>query len=159
NDEIISFESEDTERKIALEVAMQWTTAYTESVHTYANTINTHEGGTHEEGVRAALTTLINRYAREKGILKEKDDNLSGDDVREGLTAVISVKLSEPQFEGQTKTKLGNTEAKSFVQKVTGDQLGDWFERNPNQARDIIRKSIHAAAARMAAPKRPHATQ
>ncbi|NUT57790.1 MAG: DNA topoisomerase IV subunit B, partial [Agromyces sp.] len=119
NDEIISFESEDSERKIALEVAMQWTTAYTESVHTYANTINTHEGGTHEEGFRAALTTLMNRYAREKGILKDKDDNLSGDDVREGLTAVISVKLSEPQFEGQTKTKLGNTEAKSFVQKVT----------------------------------------
>ncbi|MFE6254000.1 DNA topoisomerase (ATP-hydrolyzing) subunit B [Agromyces sp. NPDC057865] len=159
NDEIISFESEDTERKIALEVAMQWTTAYTESVHTYANTINTHEGGTHEEGFRAALTTLINRYAREKGILKEKDDNLSGDDVREGLTAVISVKLSEPQFEGQTKTKLGNTEAKSFVQKVTGDQLGDWFERNPNQARDIIRKAIQAATARIAARKAREATR
>ena len=153
NDEIISFESEDTERKIALEVAMQWTTAYTENVHTYANTINTHEGGTHEEGFRAALTTLVNKYAREKGILKEKDDNLSGDDVREGLTAVISVKLSEPQFEGQTKTKLGNTEAKSFVQKVTGDQLGDWFERNPTQARDIIRKAIQAATARLAARK------
>ena len=159
NDEIISFESEDTERKIALEVAMQWTTAYTESVHTYANTINTHEGGTHEEGFRAALTTLINRYAREKGILKEKDDNLSGDDVREGLTAVISVKLAEPQFEGQTKTKLGNTEAKSFVQKVTGDQLGDWFERNPNQARDIIRKAIQAATARIAARKAREATR
>ena len=122
-------------------------------MHTYANTINTHEGGTHEEGFRAALTTLINRYAREKGILKEKDDNLSGDDVREGLTAVISVKLSEPQFEGQTKTKLGNTEAKSFVQKVTGDQLGDWFERNPTQARDVIRKAIQAATARIAARK------
>ena len=159
NDEIISFESEDTDRKIALEVAMQWTTAYTESVHTYANTINTHEGGTHEEGFRAALTTLINRYAREKGILKEKDDNLSGDDVREGLTAVISVKLSEPQFEGQTKTKLGNTEAKSFVQKVTGDQLGDWFERNPTQARDIIRKAIQAATARIAARKAREATR
>lgn len=159
NDEIISFETEDTERKIALEVAMQWTTAYTESVHTYANTINTHEGGTHEEGFRAALTTLVNRYAREKGILKEKDDNLSGDDVREGLTAVISVKLSEPQFEGQTKTKLGNTEAKSFVQKVTGDQLGDWFERNPNQARDIIRKAIQAATARIAARKAREATR
>ncbi|TYL53554.1 DNA topoisomerase (ATP-hydrolyzing) subunit B [Agromyces mariniharenae] len=159
NDEIISFESEDTERKIALEVAMQWTTAYTESVHTYANTINTHEGGTHEEGFRAALTTLMNRYAREKGILKDKDDNLSGDDVREGLTAVISVKLSEPQFEGQTKTKLGNTEAKSFVQKVTGDQLGDWFERNPNQARDIIRKAIQAATARIAARKAREATR
>ena len=159
NDEIISFESEDTDRKIALEVAMQWTTSYTESVHTYANTINTHEGGTHEEGFRAALTTLVNKYAREKGIIKEKDDNLSGDDVREGLTAVISVKLSEPQFEGQTKTKLGNTEAKSFVQKVTGDQLGDWFERNPAQARDIIRKAIQAATARLAARKAREATR
>jgi DNA gyrase subunit B len=153
HDEIISFESEDTERKIALEVAMQWTTSYNESVFTYANTINTHEGGTHEEGFRAALTTLVNRYAREKGILKDKDDNLSGDDVREGLTAVISVKLSEPQFEGQTKTKLGNTEAKAFVQKVVGDQLGDWFDRNPNQAKEIIRKALQAATARIAARK------
>ena len=153
NDEIISFESEDTERKIALEVAMQWTTAYTESVHTYANTINTHEGGTHEEGFRAALTTLVNKYAREKGILKDRDDNLSGEDVREGLTAVISVKLGEPQFEGQTKTKLGNTEAKAFVQKVVGDQLGDWFDRNPLQAKEIIRKAIQAATARFAARK------
>lgn len=153
NEEIISFESEDTDRHISLEVAMQWTTAYTESVHTYANTINTHEGGTHEEGFRAALTTLVNKYAREKGILKEKDDNLSGDDVREGLTAVVSVKLSEPQFEGQTKTKLGNTEAKAFVQKVTGDQLGDWFDRNPVPAKEIIRKALQAATARMAARK------
>jgi DNA gyrase subunit B len=153
NDEIISFETEDDNRKIALEVAMQWTTAYTESVHTYANTINTHEGGTHEEGFRAALTTLVNKYAREKGLLKEKDDNLSGDDVREGLTAVISVKLTEPQFEGQTKTKLGNTEAKAFVQKVVGDQLGDWFGRNPVQAKEIIRKAFQAATARMAARK------
>ncbi|GAB3583263.1 DNA topoisomerase (ATP-hydrolyzing) subunit B [Leifsonia lichenia] len=153
HDEIIAFESEDTERKIALEVAMQWTTSYNESVFTYANTINTHEGGTHEEGFRAALTTLVNRYAREKNILKEKDDNLSGDDVREGLTAVISVKLSEPQFEGQTKTKLGNTEAKAFVQKVVGDQLGDWFDRNPNQAKEIIRKALQAATARLAARK------
>lgn len=159
NEEIISFETEDTDRKIALEVAMQWTTSYTESVHTYANTINTHEGGTHEEGFRAALTTLVNKYAREKGIIKEKDDNLSGDDVREGLTAVISVKLAEPQFEGQTKTKLGNTEAKSFVQKVTADQLGDWFARNPTQARDIIRKAIQAATARIAARKAREATR
>ncbi|MRX43789.1 DNA topoisomerase (ATP-hydrolyzing) subunit B [Agromyces kandeliae] len=159
NDEIISFEAEDTDRHIALEVAMQWTTAYTESVHTYANTINTHEGGTHEEGFRAALTSLVNRYAREKGILKEKDDNLSGDDVREGLTAVISVKLSEPQFEGQTKTKLGNTEAKSFVQRVVGEQLGDWFDRNPNQARDVIRKAQQAATARIAARKAREATR
>jgi DNA gyrase subunit B len=151
--EVISFDAEDTERKISVEVAMQWTTSYQESVHTYANTINTHEGGTHEEGFRAALTTLVNKYAREKGILKDRDDNLTGDDVREGLTAVISVKLAEPQFEGQTKTKLGNTEAKSFVQRITGDQLTDWFDRNPPQARDIIRKALQASAARMAARK------
>lgn len=153
NEEIISFELEDTERKISAEIAMQWTTSYSESVHTYANTINTHEGGTHEEGFRAALTTLVNRYAREKNIIREKDENLSGEDVREGLTAVVSVKLGEPQFEGQTKTKLGNTEAKAFVQKVVGDQLGDWFERNPGPAKDIIRKSIQAATARLAARK------
>jgi DNA gyrase subunit B len=153
HDEVIAFESEDTERKISLEVAMQWTNGYTESVHTYANTINTHEGGTHEEGFRAALTTLVNKYAREKNIIKEKDENLSGDDVREGLTAVISVKLAEPQFEGQTKTKLGNTEAKAFVQRVAGQQLGDWFDRNPTQARDVIRKAIQASQARIAARK------
>ncbi|CAN5241785.1 DNA topoisomerase (ATP-hydrolyzing) subunit B [soil metagenome] len=153
HDEVISFESEDTDRKISLEVAMQWTNGYTESVHTYANTINTHEGGTHEEGFRAALTTLVNKYAREKSILKEKDENLSGDDVREGLTAVISVKLAEPQFEGQTKTKLGNTEAKAFVQRVAGKELADWFDRNPTQARDVIRKAIQASQARLAARK------
>ncbi|MDU0345488.1 DNA topoisomerase (ATP-hydrolyzing) subunit B [Microbacterium sp. KSW2-29] len=153
NDEIIEVESEDTDRKIALELAMQWTTAYTENVFTYANTINTHEGGTHEEGFRAALTTLVNRYARANNLLKEKDDNLTGDDIREGLTAVISVKLSEPQFEGQTKTKLGNTEARAFVQKVVGDKLGDWFDRNPGQAKNIIRKAIDAATARLAARK------
>ncbi|KJL34134.1 DNA topoisomerase (ATP-hydrolyzing) subunit B [Microbacterium azadirachtae] len=153
NDEIIAFESEDTARKISLEVAMQWTTGYTENVFTYANTINTHEGGTHEEGFRAALTTLVNRYARANNILKEKDDNLTGDDVREGLTAVISIKLGEPQFEGQTKTKLGNTEAKAFTQKVVGDQLGDWFERNPKQAKNVVTKAVEAATARMAARK------
>ncbi len=151
--EVIYFESEDTERRISLEVAMQWTTAYTESVHTYANTINTHEGGTHEEGFRAALTTLVNRYARANNLLKEKDENLSGEDIREGLTAVVSIKLGEPQFEGQTKTKLGNTEAKAFVQRVTGEQLADWFDRNPSQAKDIIRKAIQAASARLAARK------
>ena len=151
--EIISFEAEDTGRKIALEVAMQWTNAYSESVHTYANTINTHEGGTHEEGFRAALTTLVNRFARSSGLLKEKDENLTGDDVREGLTAVVSVKLGEPQFEGQTKTKLGNTEAKSFVQKVTGEHLGDWFERNPAQGKDVVRKAVQASQARIAARK------
>jgi DNA gyrase subunit B len=153
NDDVIAFESEDTDRKIALEVAMQWTTGYTENVFTYANTINTHEGGTHEEGFRAALTTLVNKYARAQSLLKEKDENLSGDDVREGLTAVISVKLAEPQFEGQTKTKLGNTEAKAFVQKVVGDQLGDWFNRNPVQAKNVVRKAIDAATARLAARK------
>ncbi|QWT24670.1 DNA topoisomerase (ATP-hydrolyzing) subunit B [Subtercola sp. PAMC28395] len=153
HDEVISFESEDTDRKISLEVAMQWTNGYTESVHTYANTINTHEGGTHEEGFRAALTTLVNKYAREKSILKEKDENLTGDDVREGLTAVISVKLAEPQFEGQTKTKLGNTEAKAFVQRVAGKELADWFDRKPTEAREIIRKAIQASQARMAARK------
>ncbi|MBN9224882.1 MAG: DNA gyrase subunit B [Microbacterium sp. SCN 70-27] len=153
NEEIIEVESEDTERHISLELAMQWTTSYTENVFTFANTINTHEGGTHEEGFRAALTTLINKYARTNNLLKEKDDNLTGDDIREGLTAVISVKLSEPQFEGQTKTKLGNTEAKAFVQKVVGDQLTDWLDRNPAQAKRVIMKAIDAATARMAARK------
>ncbi len=153
NDEIIEVESEDTVRHISLELAMQWTTSYTENVFTFANTINTHEGGTHEEGFRAAMTTYINKYAREKNLLKEKDDNLTGEDIREGLTAVISVKLSEPQFEGQTKTKLGNTEAKAFVQKVVGDQLTDWLDRNPAQAKRVIMKAIDAATARMAARK------
>jgi DNA gyrase subunit B len=153
NDEIIDFESEDTGRNIALELAMQWTTSYTENVFTYANTINTHEGGTHEEGFRAALTTLVNKYARAQGMLKEKDDNLTGEDIREGLTAVLSVKLSEPQFEGQTKTKLGNTEAKAFVQRVVGEQLGDWFDRTPVQAKNVVRKAIDAATARLAARK------
>ena len=153
HDEVIAFESEDSKRGISLEIAMQWTTAYAESVHTYANTINTHEGGTHEEGFRAALTRLVNRYARDNKILREKDDNLSGDDVREGLTAVISVKLGEPQFEGQTKTKLGNSMARGFVQGVVNDELGDWFGRNPNVARDIIRKALLASQARMAARK------
>ena len=151
--EIIDFEAEDPGRAIALEIAMQWTGAYTENVFTYANTINTHEGGSHEEGFRAALTTLVNKYARSQGMLKEKDDNLSGEDIREGLTAVVSVKLAEPQFEGQTKTKLGNTEAKAFVQKVVGDRLGDWFDRNPAQARNVVRKAIDAATARLAARK------
>ena len=159
HDEVISIESETKEKNLSVEIAMQWTTGYNEGVHTYANTINTHEGGTHEEGFRAALTSLLNRYARDKGLLKEKDDNLTGDDVREGLTAVISVKLTEPQFEGQTKTKLGNTEAKAFVQKVVNDQLGDWLERFPNQAKEVVRKAIQAASARLAARKAREATR
>jgi DNA gyrase subunit B len=136
---------------ISVEIAMQWTAAYTESVHTFANTINTAEGGTHEEGFRAALTTIVNRYARDQKLLREKDDNLTGDDVREGLTAIVSVKLAEPQFEGQTKTKLGNTEAKSFVQKACNDHLRDWFDRNPGEAKDIINKASQASRARIAA--------
>jgi DNA gyrase subunit B len=136
---------------ISVEIAMQWSAAYTESVHTFANTINTAEGGTHEEGFRAALTTIVNKYARDQKLLREKDDNLTGDDVREGLTAIVSVKLAEPQFEGQTKTKLGNTEAKSFVQKACNDHLRDWFDRNPGEAKDIINKAGQAARARIAA--------
>ncbi len=159
HDEVISIETENDEKTMSVEIAMQWTTGYNEGVHTYANTINTHEGGTHEEGFRTALTTLLNKYGREKGLLKEKDENLTGDDVREGLTAVISVKLTEPQFEGQTKTKLGNTEAKAFVQRVVTDQLGDWFERNPNQAKEVVRKAIQASSARLAARKAREATR
>ncbi|CAB4623695.1 unannotated protein [freshwater metagenome] len=159
NEEIISFESETKEKNMSVEIAMQWTNAYNESVHTYANTINTHEGGTHEEGFRAALTTLLNKYAREKNLLKEKDENLTGDDCREGLTCVISVKLAEPQFEGQTKTKLGNTEVKAFVQRVVNEEFGDWLGRNPNVAKEIIRKAIQAATARHAARKAREATR
>jgi DNA gyrase subunit B len=146
---VIDFEEEAP--GISVEIAMQWTAAYTESVHTFANTINTAEGGTHEEGFRAALTSIVNKYARDQKLLREKDDNLTGDDVREGLTAIVSVKLAEPQFEGQTKTKLGNTEAKSFVQKACNDHLRDWFDRNPGEAKDIINKASQAARARIAA--------
>ncbi|WTL50780.1 DNA topoisomerase (ATP-hydrolyzing) subunit B [Streptomyces sp. NBC_01497] len=150
---VIDVEAEDKERMLSVEIAMQWNAQYSESVYSFANTIHTHEGGTHEEGFRAALTGLVNRYARERRLLREKDENLAGEDIREGLTAIISVKLGEPQFEGQTKTKLGNTEAKTFVQKVVHEHLTDWFDRNPNEAADIIRKAIQAATARVAARK------
>ncbi len=150
---IIWFEAEDTDKGISAEVAMQWSQVYSESVYTFANTIGTTEGGTHEEGFRTALTSLVNKFAREWGVLKEKDTNLSGDDVREGLTAIVSVKLREPQFEGQTKTKLGNTEAKTFVQKVVNDQLAQWFEQNPAEGKEIARKSVSASIARIAARK------
>ncbi|PWJ55755.1 DNA gyrase subunit B [Quadrisphaera granulorum] len=159
HDSVISFEAEDTDRGMSVEVAMQWTTGYSESVHTYANVINTHEGGTHEEGFRAALTALVNRYARANNLLKEKDENLTGDDVREGLTAVVSVKLGEPQFEGQTKTKLGNTEVKGFVQNRMTENLSDWLERNPAEAKAVVRKAISASVARMAARKAREATR
>jgi len=141
----------DEQPGMSAEIAMQWNGSYNESVHTFANVINTAEGGTHEEGFRAALTTVVNKYARDTKFLKEKDPNFTGEDIREGLTAIVSVKLAEPQFEGQTKTKLGNTEAKSFVQKVTNDQLRAWFDRNPGEAKGIIDKVQQAARARIAA--------
>ncbi|MCV7174268.1 DNA topoisomerase (ATP-hydrolyzing) subunit B [Mycolicibacterium sphagni] len=136
-----------------VEIAMQWNAGYSESVHTFANTINTHEGGTHEEGFRAALTTVVNKYAKDKKLLKEKDANLTGDDIREGLAAVISVKVQQPQFEGQTKTKLGNTEVKSFVQKICNEQLTHWFESNPTEAKTVVNKAVSSAQARIAARK------
>ena len=150
---VIDFESEDEKQKISAEIAMQWSAGYTESVYTFANTINTQEGGTHEEGFRASLTSIVNKYGEEWGLIKKREDRLTGDDVREGLTAIVSVKIGEPQFEGQTKTKLGNTEAKTFVQKIVNDKLGDWFAANPSEGRDIIRKCIDAATARVAARK------
>jgi DNA gyrase subunit B len=137
--------------RLQLEVAMQWSDAYSESVYTFANTINTHEGGTHEEGFRTALTRIVNDWARAKGHLKEKDVNLEGSDIREGLTAIISIKIANPQFEGQTKTKLGNSEAKSFVQKVCGEMLRDWFDQHPTEGREIVLKANQAARARIAA--------
>jgi DNA gyrase subunit B len=137
----------------SVEVAMQWNSSYSESVYTFANTINTHEGGTHEEGFRSALTSTVNKYARDKKLLKEKDAALSGEDIREGLAAIVSVKLKEPQFEGQTKTKLGNTEVKSFVQRVSNEWLADWLERNPTEAKIIVSKAVQSAQARMAARK------
>ncbi|WP_426247238.1 DNA topoisomerase (ATP-hydrolyzing) subunit B [Nocardioides sp. LHG3406-4] len=159
NPTIINFEAETAadpatgNQHMSLELAMQWNTTFSESVHTFANTINTHEGGTHEEGFRAALTSLVNHWGEEWGLIKKRDDRVSGDDIREGLTAIISIKLGEPQFEGQTKTKLGNTEAKGFTQKIVNDQLGAWLEQNPAEGRDIVRKSQAAAQARIAARK------
>ena len=146
---VIQFEG--TRDDSEVDIAMQWNDGYAESLHTFANNINTHEGGMHEEGYKKALTNVINRYARAKGLLKEKEDNLSGEDVREGLTAIVSVKLREPQFEGQTKTKLGNTEMRSFVETTVNDQLMTWLEEHPGDAKRIVLKSSQAAKARMAA--------
>lgn len=153
NPSVIDIEAEADDRRMSAEIALQWNTTYSESVYTFANTINTTEGGTHEEGFRTAMTTLVNKFAREWNVLKEKDANLTGEDIREGLTAIISVKLAEPQFEGQTKTKLGNTEMKAFVQKVVNDQLGEWLEKNPAEGKEIARKAASAATARIAARK------
>jgi DNA gyrase subunit B len=144
----------DDDASSEVEVAFQWNTGYnTDGIHSFANGINTIEGGTHVEGFKAALTTAINKYARGKNQLKEKDPNLSGDDVREGLTAIISVRLRDPQFEGQTKAKLGNTAMKTLVQKATNEKLGDWLEENPTEANKVVRKGIAAAQARDAAKK------
>lgn len=148
---IVSFEAKGEDHEV--EVALQWNQGYKQSVHTFANTINTHEGGTHEEGFRAALTSLMNRYAKEHKLIKEKDGNLSGDDCREGLAAVISVKVGDPQFEGQTKTKLGNSEIKGFVQRAVNEHVNDWFDANPAEAKAIINKAVSSAHARMAARK------
>ena len=148
---VVYFEAEDKELRLSAEVALQWNESYSESVYTFANTINTHEGGTHEEGFRSALTSVVNRWATDKKIFKPNDEKLTGDDIREGLAAIISIKLAEPQFEGQTKTKLGNSEAKSFIQKVCNEWLADWFERNPTEGRMIITKATSAARARKAA--------
>jgi DNA gyrase subunit B len=150
---VIAIESEDKKAQLSLEISMQWNNGFSESVYTFANTIHTHEGGTHEEGFRTALTSVVNKFAEEQGLIRKKEDRLTGDDVREGLTAIVSIKLGEPQFEGQTKTKLGNTAAKSFTQKVVNERLTQWFEQNPQEGKDIIRKSIDAASARVAARK------
>ena len=150
---VIALVAEDKKARLSLEVSMQWNNGFSESVYTFANTIHTHEGGTHEEGFRTALTSVVNKFAEEQGLIRKKEDRLTGDDVREGLTAIVSIKLGEPQFEGQTKTKLGNTEAKSFTQKVVNERLTAWFEQNPQEGKDIIRKSIDAASARVAARK------
>jgi DNA gyrase subunit B len=146
---VVAFQAEEAEQ--SLEIAMQWNESYGESVYTFANAINTHDGGTHEEGFRSALTNTINKYGLEKKIIKTEKDRLSGEDIREGLAAIISVKLREPQFEGQTKAKLGNTEVKSFVQKVCNEHLPDWLDRHPKEARIIIQKASSAANARKAA--------
>lgn len=150
---IISFVAEDPKHKMTLEIAMQWNGGFSESVYTFANTIHTQEGGTHEEGFRTSLTTVVNKFGEEWGYIRKKEDRLTGDDIREGLTAIVSIKIAEPQFEGQTKTKLGNTAAKSFVQKALNENLTEWFEKNPGEGKDIVRKSIDAAAARVAARK------
>jgi DNA gyrase subunit B len=150
--DVISFTGQDPEKRLSVEVAMQWNTSFTESVHTFANTIATIEGGTHEEGFRSALTSVVNSWAIDKKMIKDsKEDRLTGDDIREGLAAIISIKLGEPQFEGQTKTKLGNSTAKTFVQQVCNDWLKAWFDSHPGDAKRIVTKITQAARARKAA--------
>ena len=146
---VIHFDGKKEDAEV--EVALQWNTGFAESIHSFANTINTHEGGTHEEGLKKSLTNVINRYARAKGLLKEKEANLEGDDVREGLTAIVSVKLKEPQFEGQTKTKLGNTDIRSFVETTLNEHLMTWLQEHPGDAKRIVNKGVEASKARLAA--------
>ncbi len=147
---VCHYEDRDEEHQ-TLDIAIQWNTGYYEGIHGYANGISTTEGGMHVEGFRTALTTVMNKYARAKGLLKEKDDNLLGEDIREGLTAIVSVKLRDPQFEGQTKAKLGNVPMRSFVQKATNERLAEWLEENPAEANKVVRKALAAAQARVAA--------
>jgi DNA gyrase subunit B len=141
----------DTSANHDIEIAMQWNTGYYEGIHSFANNVATTDGGMHEEGFKKALTNVVNRYAKGKGLLKDKDDNLLGEDIREGLTAIISVKLPNPQFEGQTKNKLGNTEMRSLVEKVVNEKLADWLEEHPSEARQAVQKATQAARARVAA--------
>jgi DNA gyrase subunit B len=148
---VASFEDEDEDEGMQLDVAIQWNTGYYEGIHGYANGISTTEGGMHVEGFKTALTSVMNKYAREKNLLKEKDDNLLGEDIREGITAIIAVKLREPQFEGQTKAKLGNVPMRSFVQKSTNKYLAEWLEENPTEANKVVKKAVAAAQARLAA--------
>ena len=148
---VASYEDEDEDEGMTLDIALQWNTGYYEGIHGYANGISTTEGGMHVEGFKTALTSVANKYARNKALLKEKDDNLLGEDIREGLTAIVAVKLREPQFEGQTKAKLGNVPARSFVQKATNKCLEEWFEENPTEANKVVKKAIAAAQARLAA--------
>ncbi len=149
HNKVISMETREADAEA--DVALQWTGGYSESIHSFANTINTHEGGMHEEGLKKALTNVLNRYARNKGLLKEKDENLLGEDVREGLIAIVSVRLREPQFEGQTKTKLGNTTMRSLVETTVNEHLMTWLEEHPGDAKRIVVKSSQAAKARLAA--------
>jgi DNA gyrase subunit B len=146
---VCDFESSEKDQEV--EIALQWNTGYYESLHSFANGIATNEGGMHEEGFKKALTNVVNKYARAKGLLKEKDDNLQGEDIREGLTAIISVKLRDPQFEGQTKAKLGNVSIRSMVERVTNEKLAEWFEEHPSEAKQIVQKGTQAARARVAA--------
>ena len=148
---VAHYEDEDTEGGQTLDIAIQWNTGYYEGIHGYANGISTIEGGMHVEGFKTALTSVVNKYARSKNLLKEKDDNLLGEDIREGITAIVAVKLREPQFEGQTKAKLGNVPMRSFVQKATNERLAEWLEENPTEANKLVKKGLAAAQARVAA--------